>query len=92
MSQIISLNSHDYLPMQIVPVIASFNDDGQIRPLYVGIDGERLKVSSSRVRRCFAGQVEFYCKLTVGDTLKPVLLTYYLNECIWTIPGNGNSP
>ena len=45
MSQILSSNSHDYLPMQIVPVIASFNDDGQIKPLYVGINGERYKVS-----------------------------------------------
>ena len=47
MTQILSHNSHDLLPMQIVPVIASFNDDGQIKPLYVGINGERYKVSSS---------------------------------------------
>lgn len=86
MSQILSQNSHDYLQMQIVPVIASFNDEGQIKPLYVGIDGERYKVQSYWIRRSFSNQIEFQCKLIVGDTLKIIIITYYLNECVWTIP------
>ena len=86
MNQILSNNSHDYLPIQIVPVIASFNDEGQIRPLYVGINGERYKVESYWVRRSFSNQIEFQCKLIDQDMLKPVVLTYYQNECIWTIP------
>lgn len=89
MSQILSFNSHDYLPMQIVPVIASFNDEGQIKPLYVGINGERYKVDSYWVRRSFSNQIEFHCKLIIENMLKPIIMTYYLNECIWTIP---NSP
>lgn len=86
MSQIVSLNSHDYMPMQIVPVIASFNDDGQIKPLYVGINGERYKITSYRIRRCFSNQIEFHCNLIVQNMQKTIILTYYLNECIWTIP------
>ena len=86
MSQILSQNSHDYLQMKTVPVIASFNDEGQIKPLYVGIDGERYKVHSYWVRRSFSNQIEFQCKLIVGDTLKIIIITYYLNECVWTIP------
>lgn len=86
MSQILSQNSHDYLQMQIVPVIASFNDEGQIKPLYVGIDGERYKVQSYWIRRSFSNQIEFQCKLIVGNTLKIIIITYYLNECVWTIP------
>ena len=86
MNQILSLNSHDYLPMDIVPVIASFNDDGQIKPLYVGINGTRYKVNSYWVRRCFSNQIEFHCKLIVDCSLKPIIMTYHLNECIWTIP------
>lgn len=88
MSQILSQNSHDYLQMQTIPVIASFNDEGQIKPLYVGIDGERYKVHSYWVRRSFSNQIEFQCKLIVGDTLKIIIITYYLNECVWTIPNN----
>ena len=89
MSQILSFNSHDYLPMQIVPVIASFNDEGQIKPLYVGINGERYKVDYYWIRRIFSNQIEFHCKLIIENMLKPIIMTYYLNECIWTIP---NSP
>lgn len=86
MSQILSYNSHDYLPLQIVPVIASFNDNGQIKPLYVALNGERYKIDSYWVRRSFSNQIEFHCKLIIGNTLKPVIMTYYLNECIWTVP------
>ena len=88
MSQILSQNSHDYLAVRIVPVIASFNDDGKIKPLYVGISGERYKVESFWVRRSFANQIEFSCKIIVGNTLKTLIMTYYMHECIWTIPDN----
>lgn len=88
MAQIVSLNSHDYMPVDIIPVIASFNEEGQIKPLYVGIDGERYKVQSYWVRRCFSNQIEFSCRLLFGETLQTLIITYYMNECIWTIPAN----
>ena len=72
--------------MRIVPVIASFNDDGQMKPLYVGINKERYKVASYWIRRSFSNQVEFHCKLIVENMSKAIILTYHLNECIWTIP------
>jgi len=56
--------------MQIVPVIASFNDEGQIKPLYVGINGEQYKVESYWVRRSFSNQIEFQCKLIKENMLK----------------------
>ena len=85
-SQILSVNSHDYLPVTIIPVIASFNDDGQIKPLYIGIEGNRYKVDSYWIRRSFTNQIEFSCKILIDDRLCPIILTYYMNECIWTIP------
>lgn len=88
MAQIISHNSHDYTPVRIIPVIASFNEDGQIKPLYVGIDGERYKIHSYWIRRSFSNQIEFSCKLIWGETLQTIVITYYMNECIWTIPEN----
>ena len=88
MVQIVSLNSHDYMPVDIIPVIASFNEEGQIKPLYVGINGERYKVQSYWVRRSFSNQIEFSCKLAFGETLQTLIITYYMNECIWTIPAN----
>ena len=87
MNQILSLNSHDYLPMHIVPVIASFNDDGQVKPLYVGINGERYKVESYWIRRSFSNQIEFHCKLIVEDMLRPIILqVQLLCICPFNIP------
>ncbi len=86
MAQIISRNSHDYAPVTIIPVIASFNEEGQIKPLYVGINGERYKIDSYWIRRSFSNQIEFSCKLVLGETLQTMIITYYINECIWTIP------
>ena len=88
MAQIVSTNSYDYIPVSIIPVIASFNEEGQIKPLYVGIDGERYKVQSYWIRRSFSNQIEFNCKLLFGETLRTMIITYYMNECIWTIPHN----
>jgi len=88
MSQILSINSHDYLPITIIPVIASFNDDGHIKPLYVGINSQRYKVDSYWIRRSFTNQIEFHCKINIDNTLRPIIITYYLNECIWTIPNS----
>ena len=76
------------MPVTVIPVIASFNEDGQIKPLYVGIDGNRYKVESYWVRRSFANQIEFNCKLLLEESLQTLIITYYMNECIWTIPAN----
>ncbi len=86
MGQIISSNSHDFLSIEIVPVIASFDNDGHIKPLYIGINNESYKVESSWVRKNFANQMEFQCKIKIDNYLKPVVLTYYMNECIWSVP------
>ena len=88
MTQIISHNSHDYTPVKIVPVIASFNEDGQIKPLYIGINGECYKIHSYWIRHSFSNQIEFSCKIIWGQTLQAMIITYYMNECIWTIPDN----
>jgi hypothetical protein len=86
MSQIVSYTSFDYEPVTMLPVIASFSDDGHIRPLYVRIAGESYKVDSYWVRSQFTNQIDFNCKLIVHDCLKPLLITYHVRECLWTIP------
>lgn len=86
MSQILSNNSHDYLKLQIVPVIAAFNDEGKIKPLYVAINGERYKIESFWIQRSFMNQIEFHCKLQSTQLRLPITITYYPNESIWTIP------
>lgn len=86
MSAVISYTSYDYKPITIVPVIASFDTDGHIAPLYVRINGESYKVDSFWTSCKFANSIEFHCKLIDHDIRKPLLLTYYKAEDIWAIP------
>jgi hypothetical protein len=82
----ISYNAQDYAPFTMIPVIASFSDDGHIRPLYVRIKGETYKVDSYWVRCHFRNRMEFNCKLIVNNFLQPLVITYHLDSCIWTTP------
>jgi hypothetical protein len=85
MSAITSYTSHDYIRTTPVPVIASFDSDGHIAPLYVRISGTSCKVHSFWVNNRFANQVEFHCQVIDHDTLRPLLLTYYKPEDVWAI-------
>ena len=81
-----SYTSYDYMPVKIVPVIASFDSKGQIRPLYVRIDEASYKIYSCFLRNRFANLLEFSCQILVEQYQKPLLLTYYRAEEVWGIP------
>lgn len=86
MGKQVSYNSHDYTSVEVVPVIASFDSEGRIAPLYVRIDGTAYRVKSYWIKSSFANSVSFNCQVMDGDYLKPVLLTYFQDETLWTIP------
>lgn len=72
----------------IVPVIASFDAEGHVKPLYVRINESSLKVYSSWLKPSFQGVLEFQCNVIDNNCLKPLLLTYHKRENVWTIPYN----
>ncbi len=82
----VSYTNFDYEPVYTVPVIASFDAEGHIKPLYVRVGEERYKVSSYWVKNRFSHAVEFNCQLQKDDRLIPTLLKYYQQESVWTIP------
>lgn len=81
-----SYQSYDHLPITVIPVIASFDTDGHIKPLYVRIDGLALKVHSCWLKPSFSGVMEFNCKIIDHDCLKPLVLSFHQTEGVWTIP------
>lgn len=86
MSKIITYHAFDYKKVTMVPVIASFDTDGNILPLYVRIHGNSLKIQSSRVHRVLSNIIEFHCKVIDYNCLKPLVLSYYQAENVWVIP------
>lgn len=82
----VSYQSYDHSPITVVPVIASFDTDGHVKPLYVRIDGVSLKVHSSWLKPSFNNTIEFQCQVIDRDCLKPLALTFHKMEGVWTIP------
>lgn len=91
MTRIASYTSFDYKPYTPVPVIASFDSEGHIAPLYVRLNGDAHRVLSYHVRgKGFVNTIEFSCRVQDGEFEKPLLLTYYYGESTWVI-SNRNS-
>ncbi len=86
MAQFVSYTNFDYRPINIVPVIASFDSEGHIAPLYVRIDGESYKIDSYWSSSSFRNSVEFKCKVVCGEYLRPLSLTFHREEGMWTMP------
>ena len=82
----ISYTSHDYKPVCVVPVIASFDTEGHVVPLYVRIEGESCRVNSFWIKSDCTNVIQYNCQIMNHDTIRPVQLSYYQDETIWTIP------
>ena len=86
MSGQISYTSYDYRPVDIVPVVASFDTDGHIKPLWVRIGTSPYKVISSwRTNSMYSSIIHFNCKLQDGEYVRPLAISYHQEECLWTI-------
>lgn len=82
----ISYTSFDFKTIEIVPVIASFDTEGHICPLYVRIGRNSFKINSYFVSSKYSNITEFRCKIADRDCSRPLSLTYYGTEGMWTIP------
>lgn len=69
-----------------VPVIASFDKEGKIRPLYFRYQGLRLKVDNIRyIKEDVTSRTTFVCEITLSDRVEPVVLSYQKFEQMWVI-------
>lgn len=76
--------SFDSSSMTVVPVIASFNTKGKIKPLYVRIGEQSLKIVSC----WFQNEVlvlKFHCKVQLDEYVKDIILIYHPAHFFWTV-------
>lgn len=86
MSGKVIYTSYEYANVNLVSVIASFDTDGHMKPLYVRIGENSYKIHSSWLKPSFSGILEYNCKIIDDNILKPLILTYHDRESVWTIP------
>ena len=89
MGAFISYTSFDHTATCIIPVIASFDASGHICPLYVRIRRVSYRITEYFVSSKYSGVTEFRCKIADGEFERPLQLTYYSAEGMWTVPRAG---
>ena len=72
--------------LQVVPVISSFDCDGNIFPLYVRIDGQSLKVYNARRVDSTIQIIHFNCEVMDYDRVTSIKLSYHIGDLVWSTP------
>lgn len=86
MAAIVSQNIFDSSNLLFVPVVASFDSTGQIKPLYVRINGNPLEILSAKEKPAFMSTRVFQCVVGDHGIEKPLSLTYHCREGAWSTP------
>ena len=72
--------------LQVVPVISSFDCDGNIFPLYVRIDGQSLKIYNAHRVDSTIRIINFNCEVMDYDRVKSIKLSYHIGDLVWSMP------
>lgn len=70
---------------KFVSVIASFDNKGNIYPLYVRIDGVSLKILSYVLTESTGYSRSFECRVQDNDYYKNIRLSYHISSLAWFI-------
>jgi len=85
MSYIFPLESYGGDPIEIIPVIASYDGEGHIKPLYARINDNRYRVESCWVKSNSMNNIDYHCKLSFASQTYVIVITYHIRECVWTV-------
>ena len=87
MSYIIPIESYNSEPIEIVPVIAAYDTEGRVKPLYVRIKDDKYKVENYWVKsNNVANNIDYNVTLSKGNMTYKLILTYHIRETTWSIP------
>lgn len=71
--------------LHIVSVIASFDCDRNIRPLYFRVGNDALKIYNSVIIEDTGTLLTFRCEFEDCGYVKVIKLTYFKNERLWAM-------
>lgn len=88
MAATISKGLKDCTHLKVVPVIATYDGNGNILPLYVRIGEETFKIYNAYVSESNFRILTFKGEVMVQDAVRPIKLSYFINDLTWCIPNN----
>ena len=74
---------YEFHNAKLVSVIASFNTDGKVKPLYVRMNEEPVKVLSSKVIQTTLHMIAFEVIVDDYGRQRIIRLLYKINESVW---------
>lgn len=86
MSYIFPIESYGGDQIELVPVIASYDTEGRIKPLYVRIKDDRYKVENYWIKYSVSNNIDYNVTLSKDGYTYKLILTYHIRETSWTIP------
>lgn len=86
MAATVSTGLKDCPNLKVVPVIATYDGNGNILPLYVRIGEETFKIYNAYVSESTYRILTFKGEVMVQDSVRPIKLSYFMNDLIWCIP------
>ena len=92
MSCVIPIESYNSDPIEIVPVIATYDTEGNLKPIYVRLNGTGYKVDTYLVKASMENDKDFYCTLSHNDISLRIILTYHVKETAWSITNRLRKP
>ena len=88
MAATISKGVKDCFHLKVVPVIATYDGNGNILPLYVRINEETFKIYNAYVSESNFRILTFSGEVMVQDAVRPIKLSYFINDLMWCIPND----
>lgn len=74
---------YEFHNAKLVSVIASFNTDGKVKPLYVRMNEEPVKVLSSKVIQTTLHMIAFEVIVDDYGRQRIIRLLYKINKSVW---------
>ncbi len=80
----------DYSKCQPISVIAAFNREGKIMPVYISLTDLygnicKVKIDGVTFTKDGSGFTTYCCLYTTGRSRKQVNLTYFFNQHLWVL-------
>jgi len=86
MSYIFPIESYGGDPIELVPVIASYDTEGRVKPLYVRINDDKYKVENYWTRYSAGNNIDYNVTISKDNMTYKLVLTYHIRETAWSIP------